>query len=268
MTIREWIRDREIHGISTFSVEIIINAFCDDSEQIIRNELYRLSTQGVIKSVYNGFYVIMPVQYAAKGIVPPVYYIDNLMKYLAKPYYISLLNAAELLGAAHQRSQCFNVTTILPKASVSNNKKNILKWLYRAEIPEKYILTKNSETGVIRYSNAELTAIDIIQYSQYIGGLSRATTILSELIEIINFNDKIEDILTFSTLSTLQRLGYILDLILEDYENAEIIYKGLLESQRRLNYIPLNSQIGSKNSAKNKKWKIYINTTIEPDDIG
>ncbi len=74
-------------------------------------------------SVYKGFYVIVPIQYAAKRIVPPIYYIEQLMSFLKKPYYICLLNAAELLGAAHQRPQKFSVMTILPKSSVSENKK-------------------------------------------------------------------------------------------------------------------------------------------------
>lgn len=62
------------------------------------NSLYRLTIKKRIVSVYKVFYVIIPPQYAAKGIVPPMYYISQLMEYLDKPYYISLLNAAELHG--------------------------------------------------------------------------------------------------------------------------------------------------------------------------
>ena len=105
-TIREWIRYREISGFPTFSVEEIRLTFPNYSEQVIKNELFRLSSQGILYPAYKGFYVIIPPQYAAKRIVPPTYYIDQLMAYLNKPYYISLLNAAEILGAAHQRPQC------------------------------------------------------------------------------------------------------------------------------------------------------------------
>ena len=98
MTIREWVRNREINGQPTFSYEEIQNIFSDSSEQIVKNELYRLSVQKIIVSVYRGFYVVIPTQYAAKGIVPPIYYIDQLMAHLNKPYYISLLSAAESLG--------------------------------------------------------------------------------------------------------------------------------------------------------------------------
>ena len=266
MTVREWIRNNEVHGSVTFDVEKTIKHFPHLSEQVIRNELYRLNAQGIITTVYNGFYVVIPPQYAAKREVPHVYYIDQLMSYIGKPYYISLLNAAEILGSAHQRPQTFSVTTIFPKSTTSKEKSSAINWVYRKEIPEKFLLTKNSETGIIRYSNAEFTAIDIIQYSSHIGGLSRASTILSELTEITNFKDKIEDLLQFTTIATLQRLGYILDVILEEKEQAEIILKQLTALGKRLVYVPLSIQ-KDKSGEKNKKWKININTDIEVDDV-
>ena len=163
MTIREWIRDREISGFPTFSVEEIRLALPHYSEQVIKNDLFRISSQGIIYPVYKGFYVIIPPHYAAKRMVPPIYYIDQLMSYLNKPYYISLLNAAEIHGAAHQRPQKFSVMSVFPKSSVSQSKNNTLVWVYRKEIPTDFLLSKNSETGVIYYSNAELTALDIVQ---------------------------------------------------------------------------------------------------------
>lgn len=106
MTIREWIRDREIGGFPTFSVDDVRQTFPDYSEQVIKNELFRLSKQGILCPVYKGFYVIIPPQYAAKRMVPPIYYIDQLMSYLNKPYYICLLNAAEF-GCSSSTAQEF-----------------------------------------------------------------------------------------------------------------------------------------------------------------
>ena len=67
MTIREWIRDREISGFPTFSVEEIRLALPHYSEQVIKNDLFRISSQGIIYPVYKGFYVIIPPHYAANG---------------------------------------------------------------------------------------------------------------------------------------------------------------------------------------------------------
>ncbi len=122
ITIREWIRDREISGFPTFSVDDVRAVFTNYSEQSIKNDLFRLSSQGILYPVYRGFYVIMPPHYVAKRMIPPIYYIDQLMAYLNKPYYISLLSAAEILGAAHQRPQKFSVMTVFPKSTVSSAK--------------------------------------------------------------------------------------------------------------------------------------------------
>lgn len=267
MTVREWIRDREISGYPTFSFDDVRQIFPNYSEQVLKNELFRLSSQGILCSVYRGFYVIIPPQYAAKRVVPPMYYIDQLMSYLNKPYYISLLNAAEILGAAHQRPQKFSVMTVFPKSSVSSSKNKLLVWGYRKEIPSDFLLSKNSETGVIYYSNAELTAIDIVQYEQYIGGLSRAATILDELVEKLNFRGISNKLLNYTSIATIQRLGYILENILEQKEIADVLHRELLTYVKRFRYVPLNKQKNDENVGKNTRWKININSIIETDEI-
>lgn len=267
MTIKKWIREREISGYPTFSVEDVRLTFPNYSEQVIRNELFRLSSQGIIYSVYRGFYVIIPPQYAAKRMVPPIYYIDQLMSYLNKPYYISLLNAAEILGAAHQRPQKFSVMTVFPKSSVSSSKNSSLVWGYRKEIPIDFLLSKNSETGVIYYSNTELTAIDIVQYEQYIGGLSRAATILDELAEKLDFRKASDKLFNYTSIAAIQRLGYILDDILGQKEIADVLYTELLKYAKRFRYIPLNTQKADEDVEKNTRWKVNINSRIETDKI-
>ena len=267
MTIRDWIKEKEIGGSSHFSVEELQLAFPNMGYELIRNELYRLSSQKVVTSVYKGFYVIIPVQYASKGVIPPLYYVDQLMSYINKPYYISLLSAAEILGAAHQRPQRFYITTLRPSANVSKSKNPILEWIFRTNIPAQFLLQKNSQTGTIRYSNAELTAVDLVQHSHYVGGLTRVTTILSELIELADFRDKIDALLEFFNVSTLQRLGYLLEVVLEEQEQADVIYEQLLKTNRRLNYIILDVHNSSEHTELNKRWGIKINTDIEIDEI-
>lgn len=267
LSLSEWIRNSEVHGFNTFSFENVREAFPNTSEQSLSNSLYRLTVKKRILSVYKGFYVIIPPQYAAKGVVAPTYYIDQLMQYIGKPYYISLLNAAELYGAAHQRSQRFAVMTVYPTTNVSKAKSNILDWVYRKEIPEDFLQTKNSETGTVRYSNPELTAIDLIQYEKSVGGLSRVATILAELTEETNFSKVSNELLGYTSVAAVQRLGFILDNILGENEQADILYKQLCEYGKRLNYIPLSTRSTNEKDEKDTRWKIYINIKIEVDDL-
>lgn len=267
MNIPEWIRHREIIGKACFSFADVRDAFPASSDKTIANSLSRLVKRKCLALLAKGFYCVIPPQYALHGVIPPSYYVNQLMSYYKKPYYVGLLSAAVFWGAAHQRPQQFTIITTPPKFQRSRSRNNLLLWFYRKSIPEKYLLEKNTETSVIRYSNAELTAIDIVQFEQHIGGLSRAATVLCELLESTNFHGASDGLFSYTTIHTIQRLGYIVDEILEDNEQAEIIYREMMKYRKNIKYCYLSSRLKTDASVVNKRWKIYVNVEIEPDDI-
>ncbi len=267
MTLQKWIKDRAIHGFPTFSIEDVRETGMYSSEQILQNELYRLCSNKTIASVYRGFYVIIPVQYVLRGSVPATYYIDQLMAYLSKPYYVCMLSAAELLGAAHQRPQQFSVMTTFPKRRVVSTRNVIIDWFYREELPEDALITKNTETGTIRISNPLLTAADLVQYQQHVGGLSRVATILEELSEQINIKSQFASLASFVKKVTWQRLGYILEHVVEENELADELYEQIRNLPGSLMYMPLSTSAEDNTSERNSRWKININVQIEKDDL-
>ena len=267
MTLQKWIKDRAIHGFPTFSIEDVRETGMYSSEQILQNELYRLCSNKTIASVYRGFYVIIPVQYVLRGSVPATYYIDQLMAYLSKPYYVCMLSAAELLGAAHQRPQQFSVMTTFPKRRVVSTRNVIIDWFYREGLPEDALITKNTETGTIRISNPLLTAADLVQYQQHIGGLSRVATVLEELSEQINIKSQFASLASFVKKVTWQRLGYILEHVVEENELADELYEQIQNLPGSLMYMPLSTSAEDNTSERNSRWKININVQIEKDDL-
>ena len=267
MTLQKWIKDRAIHGFPTFSIEDMRETGMYSSEQILQNELYRLCSNKTIASVYRGFYVIIPVQYVLRGSVPATYYIDQLMAYLSKPYYVCMLSAAELLGAAHQRPQQFSVMTTFPKRRVISTRNVIIDWFYREELPEDALITKNTETGTIRISNPLLTAADLVQYQQHVGGLSRVATILEELAEQIDIKSQFASLASFVKKVTWQRLGYILEHVVEENELADELYDQIRNLPGSLMYMPLSTSAENNTSERNCRWKININVQIEQDDL-
>lgn len=275
MTLRQWIKDREINGRFCFSVDDvrriyqIDNAtFSQKSDSVIQTELARLTAQGIIQPVYKGFYTIVPIQYQARGVVPPLYYIDQLMTYLCRPYYISLLSAAELLGAAHQKPQRISVTTILPNLHTSKQKNERIVWNYKSKIREDLLLKKNSETGQIIYSSAELTAVDLVQYAQQTGGLSNIATVLDELVDVLDFQRNFDALCEVANITAIQRLGYILEQVLGYEDIANVLYNLLLSKSRKLNYTLLSSKKKNRQLAlRDTRWKIIINQEIEPDEL-
>lgn len=267
MTLQKWIKDRAIHGFPTFSIEDVRETDMYSSEQILQNELYRLCSNKTIASVYRGFYVIIPVQYVLRGSVPATYYIDQLMAYLQKPYYVCMLSAAELLGAAHQRPQQFSVMTTFPKRRVVSTRNVIIDWFYREGLPEDALITKNTETGTIRISSPLLTAADLIQYQQHIGGLSRVATVLEELSEQIDIKSQFAPLATFVKKVVWQRLGYILEHVVEENELADELYDQIRNLPGSLMYMPLSTSTEDNTSERNSRWKVNINVQIEKDDL-
>ena len=291
MTLQKWIKDRAIHGYPTFSIEDVRESGMYSSEQIMKNELNRLCSNKTIVNVYRGFYVIIPVHYVLRGSVPATYYIDQLMTYLSKPYYVCMLSAAELLGVAHQRPQQFSVMTTYPRRQLVTTRNVTTDWFYRDTMPEDALVIKNTETGTIRISNSLLTAADLVQNQQHVGGLtirisnslltaadlvqnqqhvgglSRVATILEELTEQIDIDSQLPALIPFVKTVTWQRLGYILENVIEDRVTADKLFEQLCASSARMVYKPLSTSAEDNPSSRDRRWKININVEIETDDI-
>lgn len=267
MTLQKWIKDRAIYGYPTFSIEDVRETGMYSSEQIMKNELNRLCSNKTIVNVYHGFYVIVPVHYVLRGSVPATYYINQLMAYLNKPYYVCMLSAAELLGGAHQRPQQFSVMTTYPRRQSVTTRNVTIDWFYRDTLPNDALIIRNTETGTIHISNPLLTVADLVQNQQHVGGLSRVATILEELTEQINIDSQFPTLIPYVKTVTWQRLGYLLENIIEDKGTADKLYSQLRSLSTRMVYKPLSTSTEDNPSVRDNRWKLNINVEIETDDI-
>ena len=107
----------------------------DPSETARRSALKRLSKKGKIVSIHKGFYLIISAPYANRGILPPALFMDSLMNFLKRPYYVGLLSAAALYGAAHQQPQEYFVVTDFP----------VLRPAHKKGLKVNFISKKNIE---------------------------------------------------------------------------------------------------------------------------
>ena len=268
MSIETWLDERERSGTTFFSREEIQRAFPQKAYNVLGSELSRLCARRVLANVLNGFYVKIPVRYAADGIVPPEYYIDQLMRHLGRPYYISLTSAAQLFGAGHQAPLRCCVFTTRPVMCTSERKNPSVFWGYQREIPQQLLIQRNSETAAVNYSSPELTAVDLVQYSQYIGGLSRASTVLAELLDSTDFANANPHLYQFASLAAFQRLGYIAEEILENQEQADALHKRLRDVDLHFRWAALSKQKpADETMPRSSRWKVIVNTNIEVDDL-
>ena len=265
--IRDWVFGLPQRGRITFSMDELKGQFPTRNKHTLSSAVGRLVEKRKIQSVWHGFYVVVPVEYELKGIVPPLIYIDQLMKYLQRDYYIGLLNASVFYGAAHQQPQEFTVIT--DKKNFRDKYKNGIKinFVSKKQIPDAMIRKFTTKTGTVCVSTPELTAIDLLVYQNEIGGLSRAGTVLNELAEEIRFDCIPPDFFKLFPSTSIQRLGYILDALLGFSDIANALLVKTKQAGIKFRYTPLKPdtehEIGYE---RNEIWKIIINEEIDIDE--
>jgi predicted transcriptional regulator of viral defense system len=267
--IGKWIDDLPKRGISVFSKQQISTLFPTMSVNNIRNTLYRYSKKKKIQSVWRDFYAVILPEYGIKGTPPPIEYIDQLMNFLNKDYYIALLSAAALQGAAHQRPMEFFVITnsgILRDKQKGDIKLNFVTKKY---IPKPCLTQVMVNSGYVNVSCPEMTAFDLIIYEKNVGGINRVATVLYELAEKLDFEKVNPDFLKSLPVSVIQRLGYLLDILLFE-ELANALLQKSKNAGLAFRQYPLSVLSKKKNYADypvHNKWKIIINEDIDIDDF-
>ena len=95
--------------------------------------------------------------------------------------------------------------------------------------------------------------------------MNRVATVLSELVESMN-TDKIEsELIKLFSIPTIQRIGYLLETVLEETELAKKLYTVSNDLNLKFFRQPLRTGMPSTGYKTDPRWKIIINTEIEPD---
>jgi predicted transcriptional regulator of viral defense system len=267
-SIGNWIVELQKRGTVTFSRDEVEKQFPNSSNSAIKFSLNRLAKNKKIASVWKGFYVIIPVEYATWGSAPPVLYIDYLMQHINRKYYVALLNAAEFYGAAHQRPQQYSVVCEFPPVRDLSKKDTLVHFVVtRKTIPQLWLKSFNTQKGVVIVSKPELTAADLITFQKEIGGLNRACTVLYELMEVGRFGKLDKSFFEYVPTSTIQRLGYLLEKALEQPKQADILYSKAQTHGCCFQKIPLKNNKPTEGCEMDNKWKVVINEYIEIDEL-
>ena len=171
----------------------------------------RLQRRKALVNPRQGFYVVVPPQYASWGAPPPAWYIDALMRHESQAYYVGLLKAAELHGATHQAVMEFQVISAkrFPKVRVG---RNLIVFYFRKELEAvtEGIEGRKTDTGTMKISSAALTALDLLRYPQASGGIDNVATVLSDLGQRID-PEQLAALSAQVERPIVQRLGHLLE---------------------------------------------------------
>ena len=261
-SVRRWVEDLPREGRFTFSLADAQSTFPCMPIENIQNALFRLSAAQRICSVWRGFYAIMLPEYGFQGNIPPTEYIDQLMSYRRADYYIGLLTAASYQGASHQAPQVFQVITN-PQIRSKELGNSRLDFVYKKNMPTIGIETMVVKSGYINVSSPALTALDLVRYYSRAGGIAHVTEVLSELAESIDFATLGTDVFLSEPKTVSQRLGFILQHVLDEATLADTLYERLMQAGIVLQRTKLMPGITESDFGYDKRWNVVVNYLIE-----
>jgi len=255
-----WVDALPPQGRYTFTREECMTAL-NISQNAFQKSALRMSARNRLARVYKRFYVVVPLEHSAAGIVPPDWFIVDLMKHLDRPFYVGLLSAAEYHGAAHQRPQNYQVVTDQSMRPIACRGVGVRFFGKRdpARTPVQQI---KGVTGYIPVSTPEATATDLVVYARQAGGLDRVLTVLQELAEQLDGQRLIKAIDANGQFVAAQRLGWLLDKAGAP-EKAEPLARWL--NKHRPLPAKLEPSLPVRGSQRDPRWDLWINAEVEGD---
>jgi len=245
-SLAEFVDSLQQKGRYTFTKAEVKKAL-GDSDAVLKLSLWRLAKKKRVALIREGFYVIISLEYAASGILPPEWFIDDLMKFIQQPYYVGLLSAAAIHGAAHQQPQEFHV--VIPDA---------LRTIKAGSLQIRFFKKASMKSSATE--EKAVTAIDLVAYAPRVGGLDRVLTVLQELSEKLTPDMLMQAAKSERNIAYLQRLGWLLE---------KAGRKGLTEKiatwlkEQKPRETPLDPSQDRKGFSRDPKWNVIVNAEVE-----
>lgn len=230
----------------------------------------RLQKKRLLFNPRHGFYVVVPPQYLTWEAPPPSWYIDDLMRHEGRTYYVGLLKAAEIHGATHHAVMEFQVVTDKQLSKIRAGR-SFIAFYFRKNMAAilEGLESHKTDTGSMKISSIELTALDLPRYLHVVGGIDAVATLLKDLGARLDAN-KLAKLAVHFERTTIQRLGYLLD---------HLGYAALTDALRNVLFLkspvpwielePSNRKQPHPNEPpleKNERWRVAVHRYPEIDE--
>jgi predicted transcriptional regulator of viral defense system len=253
------LRQLQARGRYTFTIEELEDLL-GGTLSAQRSALRRLKERGLITSPRRGFYVLVPPEYSSTGSPPATWFLDDLMRYLQQPYYVGLLSAAALHGAAHQQPQVFQVLTSKPTGAMTAGQVRI-EYFAKRDLELSPTARLNTPTGTMTVATAEITVFDLLRHLRACGYLDNVATVIAELADVLR-PAELAAAAGLAHVSEIQRAGYLLELV--GREPLATILEATLEA-RPVQLVPLLPGPCASDVPRSDRWKLLLNTTVDPE---
>jgi predicted transcriptional regulator of viral defense system len=231
------------------------------TDNAFRMAVSRLKKKNRLISPRRGFYVIVPPQYQQRGAPPASFFIDPMMNYLEEDYYAGILSAADIYGASHHAPQQFQVVVSRQIQEIKIERLHIV-FVTNKHLDEIPVTKRNTETGQMKVSTPEATALDLIYYDDRAGHLDNVATVLDDLAESLDSEELLKVAKNYHSRSSVQRLGYILEFL--GHEEKVTSLADWLKEQEP-SRVPLSTYDDRSKGERNRTWEVIVNRELHPD---
>ena len=259
-SLDKWVSALPSQGRYTFTKGEAANLL-SMSDAAFKRAASRMSAAKRVARIHGSFYVVIPLEHAAVGIIPADWFIVELMRHMGQPFYVGLLSAAEYHGAAHQRPQKFQIVTDKPLREIACRGVGI-RFFVKQKVSITATMNVKGVTGYIPVSTPECTAIDLLRYSRHVGGLGSVLTVLQELGESIDAASLAKAAEAAGNVTYAQRLGWLM-------ERAGFAGKtGPLAdwvTKRKPPPAKLEPSLPLRRATRDPRWNLLVNAQVEGD---
>ena len=256
--VEQFVDSLQVAGRYTFLRSEAIEAMGVDPA-VFRRAAIHLAAKGRLAMPRRGFFVIVPLEYRSAGAPPASWFLDDLMKHLGRPYYVGLLSAASLHGAAHQQPQETQVVTDRPLRGIEAGRVRI-RFLVRRHHARAAVTEVRTSTGMMRVSSPESTALDLVRYVGAAGGLGDVASVLAELSERLDPYRLLAAAQAEMESAAVQRLGFLLERAGAPALAAALA--GWLAG-RRTKVVPLRPDRPAAGAALDERFRVRVNEDVE-----
>lgn len=260
--VSELLDDFQRRGRYGFERRELEAALPESSPVAIGKALQRMARKGRVRRLRGGFYALVPVEFTTRGLPPYDWYLGDLMRSLKLPYYVGLLSAAALHGAAHQQVQ--QLQLVVPRQERRLEAPGLsIRFFLKANFASTPLAQRKGHSGMLPISTPEATALDLIRHGRQLGGGDVVTTVLTELAETMTAAGLAAAAAEEPNTTQLQRLGWLLDRIGQT-ALADALHVGLA-GQQPLVRAPLDPAVPRIGKASTNRWRIIENSKPEAD---
>lgn len=235
-----------------------LTEFLGVSRASLHQAAARLAHQGRLLSPTRGFYVMVPPEYRIRKAPPAEWFIDPLMKYLHRQYYVGFLTAAAMHDAAHQAPQTFQVVSekFLPDRDIGRLH---LRFTTSSRVGEMAVEHRTTHTGYFVLATRETTVVDLVWRYRHGGGISNVATVLMEIGPLDG--DTLARLAPVRDRATVRRLGWLLERHRQDVDVHWLQFVARPSEGEPVLLTPS----ARKRGHVDKRWGVLVNTEVEPD---